>query len=167
MDWGVACVRTGVSIYLQTAVVLSMDCRCHTFHSLYQNTENRSVSVLPESAFKTATGIIVIAIIIDLRHYYNCRSNAFRIYTHSFLMESGTHYLKILFRVRPSVLSNHPISAENCIKFFIYPVDWITNESWVRFPTKLRDFYSLMSPRVDLGLTHSSIEWLPGLLSRA
>ena len=45
----------------------------------------------------------------------------------------------------------YPISTENCIKFFIYTVDWITNESWIRFPTKLPNFYSLMSPRLVWG----------------
>jgi len=113
----------GLVIYLWTEVshayglelpyIYRLQLSCHvlqmSYFSFNQNTENRSVSVLPESAFKTATGII-IAIIIDLRPYYNCRSKACRMYTHSFRMESGIQYMKILFRVRPSSILSRSLN---------------------------------------------------------
>lgn len=94
-----------------------MDCRCHTFHSLLSEHRKSLGLGVPESLFKTAIGIIVIAIIIDLRPYYNCRTTLVQLSIqlisrlHTLLLSHGIWYtnLKILFRVRPSsILSRTP-----------------------------------------------------------
>jgi hypothetical protein len=84
-------MRTGWSQQICT------DCNCPVyglqvsyFSFTLSEHRNLSVSVLPESPFKTAFGITVIAIIIDLRPCYNCRSNTYRTYT--LLLSNGIWY---------------------------------------------------------------------------